>query len=162
MDEADLLLLPEDLNPLNLVDFLQPDTLNVLNTRPSTRVGAHHPKRSSVDRLAEVVEEYVQSAEQCQYKEPSRSFELPDPFIDLDIFDLPPQVRDCVLLSQHLNHFLRTSEFTLFTVAADFFEDDDDCTNLIACQYYSFGTTYLILLDGLFINLCTDVQFKHF
>ena len=111
-----------------------------------------------------MVGRFVHSAHQRQYKDPRRSSELPDPVIDLDISALPPQVRDCVLLSQHPNHFLRISELTLFTVATDSFEDEDndDCTDLIARRYYSVGTKYLILLDGCFINLCADVQFKHF
>ena len=65
------------------------------------------------------------------------------------------------MLSQRPNHFLRASELTLFAVAANSFADDDS-TDLIARRYYSVGTKYLILLDGRFINLCTDVQFKHF
>ena len=57
------------------------------------------PEKSSDDRLAEVVEGYVQSAHQRRYKNPSRSSELPDSVVDLDIYALPDQVRDRVLLS---------------------------------------------------------------
>ena len=85
-------------------------------------MGDVHPGQSSVDRLAEVAEGYVHSANQCPYKDPSRSSELPIPVVDLDICDLSPQVRDRVLLSQHPNHFLRTSELSRFDVATDFFE----------------------------------------
>ena len=150
---------------MNLGHFLKPNSFRELNPFPSIRVGDVHPVRSSVDRLAEVVETFVHSSHQRQYKDPNRSSELPDPTIELDISNLPTQVRERVLLSQRPNHFLRASELTLFTVAADSFaedEDDDVYTDLIARRYYSVGTKYLILIDGRFINLCTDVQFKHF
>ena len=129
MDESGFILPVERWNVLNLGYFLEPNSYQELNPFPSTRVGDVHPERSSVDRLAEVVEGFVCSAHQCQYKDPSRSYELPDPVNDLDISALPSQVCDQVLLSQRPNHFLRTSELTLFTVATDSFEDDnnDDC-----------------------------------
>ena len=93
-DESGLLLPPEHWDQLNLVYFLEP-----ISYTPFVRVGDILPRRSSVDRLAEVVEGYVQSAHQRPYKDPSRSSELPDPVVDLDIYDLPDQVCDRVLLS---------------------------------------------------------------
>ena len=105
MDESGLLLPPEDWNPLNLVYFLNPDSFNVLDSWPSARVGDILPGTSSIDKLASVVRDYVRSAHQHQYKDPGCSSELPDPVVDLDIYDLPDQVHDCVLMSQHPNHF---------------------------------------------------------
>ena len=82
------------------------------------------------------------------------------PIVYLDIFALPDHVRDCFLLSQHPNHFLRRSELSLFGTAPDVFDDED--TDLISCRYYSIGTKYLILIDGRLVNFCNDIQFKHF
>ena len=108
---------PEHWDPKNLDNLLEPIFYTVLNSWPSICMGDVLPRKSSVDRLAEVVEGYVQSTYQRQYKDPSRSSELPDPVVDLDIYDLPPQVRDRVLMSQRPNHFLRTSELSFFDVA---------------------------------------------
>ena len=99
VDESGFVLPVERWNVLNLGSFLKPNSYQVLNPFPSTRVGDVHHERSSVDKLADVVEGYIHSAHQRPYKDPSRSSELPDPVIDLDIFDLPPQVRDRDLLS---------------------------------------------------------------
>ena len=93
----------------------------MFNSQPSVRKGDILPEKSSVNQLAEVVEGYSQSAHQRQYKDPSRSSELPDPVVVLDIYDLPPQVRDRVLMSQRPNHFLRTNEPSLFDFATNFF-----------------------------------------
>ena len=98
---ASFFLLPiEDWDPLNLGYFLVPDFLGTLNKRPATRVGDIFPERSSVDHLAEVVEESVISSHQRhgQERDTGRTTELPDPTVDLDIYTLPDQVRNRILI----------------------------------------------------------------
>ena len=87
--------------------FLVPNVYTMLNSRSFTRGGDNLPCTSSINRLAEVVKDYVQSAQRRQYKDPVCSAELPDPIVDLDIFVLPDQVR--------VRFFLLTSKSLLTT-----------------------------------------------
>ena len=151
-----------DWNPLNLGHFLVPNSKDTLNPRPATRVGDVLPERSPVDHLAAVVETFVRSTHQ-RYgddRDTSQSTELPDPTVDLDIYALPDQVRDRIFLHQRPNHFLRRHDLSHFTLANDTYVDEDE--DGIARRYFSVGTKWLVCIDGRFINLCTDVQFKQF
>ena len=77
--------------------------------------------------------------------------------VDLALLD---QVRDCIFLHQRPNHFLRRHDLSHFTIANDTYADEDE--DGIARRYFSVGTKWLVCIDGRFINLCTDVQFKQF
>ena len=96
--------------------------------------------KSPVDHLAEVVETFVCSSHQSHgdERDTSWSTELPDPTIDLDIYALPKQVHDRILLHQRPNHFLRCHDLSHFTVANDTYIDEDE--HDLARRYFSVGT----------------------
>ena len=56
--------------------------------------------------------------------------------------------------------FLRHDDLSHFTIANDIYDDENE--HDIACRYFSVGTKWLVCIDGRFINLCSDVQFKQF
>ena len=116
MDELGFILPPEHWDPLNLVYFFEPNSYTVLNSRRSIRVCDVLPETSSNDKFASVIKNYVQSAHQRQYKGSGCSSELPDPMFDFDIFVLPDQVRDCILMSQHPNHFFYETGSLIFFI----------------------------------------------
>jgi len=162
VDESGLLLPIEHWNVLNLGHFLCPNSYTELNSRPSVCVGDVLPATTSIYQLADVVEDSVHSSHQRHGRDPICSTDFPDPAVDLDISLLPDQVRDYILTNQRPNHFLRSSELSHFDIATNIFDDEDEDEDNIACRYYIVGTKYLILIDGRFVNLYTDVQFKHF
>ena len=83
--------------------------------------------------------------------DPHQTSDLPEPTLDLNIFDLSVQVRDRVLLQQKPNNFLQTSELILFVPPKDneyfdkdYYQDNNDT----ALCYFQVGTKYLVLING--------------
>lgn len=87
-------------------------------------MGDVFPEISSIDRLTHIAQTYVQSAHKRRHKDPSFSTELPDLTVDLDIYALPDQVCAQVLLHQHPNHFLQSSELSHFDTATNLFDNN--------------------------------------
>ena len=157
MDYSKLFIPPQNWTQQNLAYFLKPNSYTVVNSRQFPSVGHVISATFGIDKLAGIVESYVQSAHQRNKKNHVRSTELSDLIVDLDIlFLLLDQVYDLILTYQQPNHNLRSSVLYLFVTATIVFDDKDKDLN--SCCYYSVEIKYLIFFDGCVVNLCNDVH----
>ena len=114
-----LLLLLYHWNPLDLGPFLCPTgvTPTLVNSTPDhLLVGDIDPPKNDIDKLVNVLHDYVRSSHESSIKDPIVSCDLPDDTVDLDLYitTLSTEIQDQIHLSQQPNYFMRHSELTLF------------------------------------------------